>query len=335
MSIWKKYLKICSCLMLFIFFMGLNVGCQQGQTTANNSSNNAESKLDVAVTIYPLADFARGIAGDRAAVTQIIPPGSEPHHWEPAPSDMKRIYEADVFIYHGAGMELWVDKILPDMKDRKVKIIKATEGIPLLTFAEEEQLGVTNFLRVNTSEGLQNGEYEGNIDPHVWLDPVLAKDIISSMAEGIAEVDSENAEYYQQNAQLVIDELEQLDKEFKTAVAQFQSRDIVVSHAAFGYLAQRYGLCQIPVLGLTPEQEPDAAALARIIDFSRHQSVKYIFYEAATGPRVAETVAQEVGVETLILNPIGALTQEDISKGYDYFDLMRQNLENLKKALAE
>ncbi|MDR9755940.1 MAG: metal ABC transporter substrate-binding protein [Thermacetogeniaceae bacterium] len=328
---WKNSLKICSCLMVFIFVVVLLSGCQQAETTAEDG----ESKLQVAVTIYPLAEFARGIVGDRAAVTQIIPPGSEPHHWEPAPSDMKTIYETDVFIYHGAGMEIWVEKILPELKGQKVKVIKATEGLPLLSFAEEEQLGVTNFLRANRSEGLQDGEHEGEFDPHVWLDPVLAKDIVSFMAEEIAAVDSENADYYLHNAQLLFDKLDQLDKEYTTAVSQFQNRDIVVSHAAFGYLAYRYGLCQIPVLGITPEQEPDAATLARVIDFSRQQNVKYIFYEATSSPRIAETIAQEIGVETMVLNPIGALTQEDIKNGYDYFDLMHQNLENLKKVLAE
>ncbi|HHY40293.1 MAG TPA: zinc ABC transporter substrate-binding protein [Syntrophaceticus sp.] len=317
--------------MLFIFIVFLLSGCQQAEPTAEDK----ESKLLVAVTIYPLAEFARGIVGDRATVTQIIPPGSEPHHWEPAPSDMKTIYETDVFIYHGAGMELWVEKILPELKDRKVKVIKATEGLPLLTYTEEEQLGITNFLRANRFEGLQDGEHEGVFDPHVWLDPVLAQDIVTLMAEEIAAVDNENADYYLQNAQLLIDKLTQLDKEYTTAVAHFPNRDIVVSHAAFGYLAHRYGLCQIPVLGISPEQEPDAATLARVIDFSRHHNIKYIFYEATASPRIAETIAQEIGVETLVLHPIGALTKEDINKGYDYFDLMRQNLENLKKALAE
>ncbi|MFY9140515.1 MAG: metal ABC transporter substrate-binding protein [Thermacetogeniaceae bacterium] len=331
MGKWRNSLKICSCLMVFIFIAVLLSGCQQAEPTAEDG----ESKLQLAVTIYPLAEFARGIVGDRATVTQIIPPGSEPHHWEPAPSDMKRIYEADLFIYHGAGMELWANKILPELKDREVKVIKATEGLPLLTFAEEEKVGITNFLRANRSEGLQEGELEGVFDPHVWLDPVLAKDMVSFMAEEIAAVDRENASYYLHNAQLLFDKLDQLDKEYTTAVAQFPNRDIVVSHAAFGYLANRYGLCQIPVLGITPEQEPDAATLARIIDFSRQHNIKYIFYEATSSPRIAETIAQEIGVETLVLHPIGALTEKDINKGFDYFDLMRQNLENLKKALAE
>jgi len=327
----QNYLKTCACLMVFILTVVLLSGCQQVETTAEDG----ESKLQIAVTIYPLAEFARGIVGDRATVTQIIPPGSEPHHWEPAPSDMQTIYKTDVFIYHGAGMELWAEKILPELKDRKVKIIKATEEIPLLTFAEEEKLGITNFLRASKSEGLQEGELEREFDPHVWLDPVLAKDMVTFMAEEIAAVDQENADYYLHNAQLLIDKLDQLDKEYTEAVALFQHRDIVVSHAAFGYLAYRYGLCQIPVLGITPEQEPDAATLARVIDFSRQQNIKYIFYESTASPRIAETIAKEIGVETLVLNPIGALTQEDINKGYDYFALMRQNLENLKKALAE
>ncbi|MDD2361056.1 MAG: zinc ABC transporter substrate-binding protein, partial [Syntrophaceticus schinkii] len=104
-------------------------------------------------------------------------------------------------------------------------------------------------------------------------------------------------------------------------------------HAAFGYLANRYGLCQIPILGLTPEQEPDAATMAGVIDFTRKQNIKYIFFEAMVSPRVAETIARETGAKTLVLHPIGALTEEENKEGIDYFDLMHQNLENLKKAL--
>lgn len=292
----------------------------------------SEEKLKIVVTIYPLAEFSSRIVGNNASVTQLLPPGREPHHWEPSPADMKRIYDAQVFIYHGAGMEPWVEKILPALQDRKIKIVKATEKTELLTFVEEESLGVTKFLG-STSAGEHNhGDQEG-VDPHVWLDPVQAKSIVSYIAQEIATVDAPNADCYRNNAQTVLDELEQIHQEYSAAVSQFQRQDLVVSHAAFGYLAHRYELCQIPVLGLTPEQEPDAATMAIIVDFTRKQNIKYIFYEAMVSPKVAETIARDTGAKTLVLHPIGALTEEENNKGLDYFDLMRQNLENLKKAL--
>ncbi len=293
----------------------------------------SEEKLKIVATIYPLAEFSSRIVGNNASVTQLLPPGSEPHHWEPSPVDMKRIYDAQVFIYHGAGMEPWVEKILPTLQDRKIKIVKATEKADLLTFAEEENLGVTKFLGSSSSGGEHNHGDEDGVDPHAWLDPVQAKSIVSYIAQEIAAVDKVNSDCYRRNAQAVLDELEQIHQEYSTAVSQFQKHDLVVSHAAFGYLANRYELCQIPILGLTPEQEPDAATMARVIDFTRKQHIKYIFFEAMVSPRVAETIARETGAKTLVFHPIGALTEEEDKEGLDYFDLMRQNLENLKKAL--
>lgn len=323
-------MKCISWLLVLLLLMGSFSGCQQEEVSSDNGS---EEKLKIVVTIYPLAEFSSRIVGNKASVIQLLPPGSEPHHWEPSPADMKRIYDAQVFIYHGAGMEPWVEKILPVLQERKIKVIKATEKVELLTFAEEQNLGVTKFLEPRTTEEHHNhGDQEG-VDPHVWLDPVEAKSIVSYIAQEIAAVDETNSDYYQRNAQSVIDELEKIHQEYSAAASRFKSKDLVVSHAAFGYLAHRYGLCQVPVLGLTPEQEPDAATLARVVDYTREQNIKYIFFEAMVSPRVAETIARETGAKTLVLHPIGALTEEESKEGLDYFDLMRRNLENLKKAL--
>ncbi len=333
-SLWSKPVKRICWLLVLLLLMGSFSGCRQEQVSRDSVS---EKKLKIVVTIYPLAEFSSRIVGDNASVIQLLPPGSEPHHWEPSPADMKRIYDAQVFIYHGAGMEPWVERILPALQDRKIKIIKATEKAEMLTFAEEENLGVTKFLGSSSSGGGHNHEHnhgeEDGVDPHAWLDPVQAKSIVSYIAQEIAAVDAANSDYYLRNAQAVLDDLEQIHQDYSAAVSQFQSRDLVVSHAAFGYLANRYGLCQIPILGLTPEQEPDAATMASVIDFTRKQNIKYIFFEAMVSPRVAETIARETGAKTLVLHPIGALTEEENNEGLDYFDLMRQNLENLKKAL--
>lgn len=333
-SLWNKPAKLLCWLLVLLLLMGSFSGCRQEKVSRDGVS---EKKLKIVATIYPLAEFSSRIVGDNASVTQLMPPGSEPHHWEPSPTDMKQIYDAQVFIYHGAGMEPWVEKILPALQERKIKIIKATEKTEMLTFAEEESLGVTKFLGSSSSGGEQIHEHnhgdEDGVDPHAWLDPLQAKSIVSYIAQEIAAVDTVHSDCYLRNAQAVLDELDQIHQEYSVAVSQFQRRDLVVSHAAFGYLANRYGLCQIPILGLTPEQEPDAATMAGVIDFTRKQNIKYIFFEAMVSPRVAETIARETGAKTLVLHPIGALTEEENKKGFDYFDLMHQNLENLKKAL--
>ena len=328
-SIGRSVKQICWLLTLVLIIACFS-GCGQEKVDSDSVS---EKKLNIVATIYPLFEFSSRITGDKASVVQLLPAGSEPHHWEPSPTDMKLIYDAQVFVYHGADMEPWVDKILPVLRERDIKIIKSTEKVELLTFEEEESLGLTKFLGSRRADGHENHGGHGSFDPHVWLDPLQAKNMVSFIAEEIAEADTVNADYYRQNAQEVLGELDQLHQEYNAAASGFQNRDFVVSHAAFGYLAHRYKLCQIPILGLTPEQEPDAATMASVIDFVRRQNVDLIFYEAMVSPKVAETIAQETGTEILELHPIGAITEEERGEGVGYFDLMRQNLINLKKAL--
>jgi zinc transport system substrate-binding protein len=329
----KRPVKQICWLLAVVLLVGCFSGCGQGKTSSDNLSDVSEKKLNIMTTIYPLFEFSSKITGDRASVVQLLPVGSEPHHWEPSPADMKQVYDAQVFIYHGANMEPWVDKILPELQKRNIKIIRATEKVELLTFEEEESLGLTKFLGSKRASGHDNHGGHGSFDPHVWLDPLQAKIMVSFIAEKIAEADTVNADYYRQNAQEVLGELDQIHQEYSAAVSGFKNRNFVVSHAAFGYLAHRYELCQIPILGLTPEQEPDAATMASVIDFVRQQNIDSIFYEALVSPRVSEAIAKETGIETLELHPIGAITEEEREDSIDYFDLMRQNLINLKKAL--
>lgn len=313
-------------------------GCQHNKKVDEAVPQTSKAKVRLVATIYPLAEFARGVGGDRVEVVQLIPQGREPHHWEPSPSDMLCLYQAQVFVYNGAGMEPWAEKILPALRAKKISVVRGTEGLNLLTFAEEERKGITVFpgqTRDSAQVGDEAHRHDEGFDPHVWLDPVLAKSIVSHLTRELIAVDPAGSSDYLRNAQVLQGKLDQLHQEYQTALSGFKNRDLVVSHAAFGYLARRYNLRQIPVLGLTPEQEPDAATLAQVSDYARKNGVKYIFFEAMVSPRVAETVAREAGAQTLVLNPIGGITEEELKQGLDYFGLMRQNLTNLKKALGE
>lgn len=336
-----KHFRINSVLLVLSFAVllaGLFCGgCQRNRDARESARAPSKGKVRLVATIYPLAEFAREVGGERVSVVQLTPQGREPHHWEPSPVDMLRLYKAQVFFYNGAGMEPWAEKILPALRARGVKVVKATENLDLLSFAEEESLGVTVLPGSGSAGKAGNDanprEQQEDIDPHVWLDPVLAKKVVSHLAKELIAVDPAGSSDYMRNAQTVQKELDRIHREYLAAVPLFGSRDLVVSHAAFGYLARRYDLRQIPVLGLTPEQEPDAATLARVIEYARQRGVKYIFFEATVSPRVAETVAREADARILVLNPIGGITEQDMQNGLDYFDLMRQNLANLKKAL--
>ncbi|MDR6724314.1 zinc transport system substrate-binding protein [Paenibacillus amylolyticus] len=175
----------------------------------------------------------------------------------------------------------------------------------------------------------------GGLDPHVWLSPALAIQEVRNIEAGLTEAAPEYAEQFKQNADAYVAKLETLDTDFKAAVTDSKRKDFITQHAAFGYLAQEYGLQQVPIAGLSPEQEPSAAQMASVIDFAKEHQVKTIFFETLVSSKVSETIANEVGAKTAVLNPIEGLTEEEIAAGMDYISVMRQNLEALKLALNE
>ncbi|MCM3172200.1 zinc ABC transporter substrate-binding protein [Paenibacillus sp. MER 99-2] len=175
----------------------------------------------------------------------------------------------------------------------------------------------------------------GGLDPHVWLSPALAIQEVRNIEAGLAEAAPEYADQFKQNADAYVAKLEALDTDFKAAVTDSKRKDFITQHAAFGYLAQEYGLQQVPIAGLSPEQEPSAAQMASVIDFAKEHQVKTIFFETLVSSKVSETIANEVGAKTAVLNPIEGLTEEEIAAGMDYISVMRQNLDALKLALNE
>lgn len=175
----------------------------------------------------------------------------------------------------------------------------------------------------------------GGLDPHVWLSPAMAIQQVRNIEKGLSEAAPEHKEAFKANADAYIAELEALDKEFQDGLKDSLRKDFITQHAAFGYLAKQYGLTQVPIAGLSPEQEPSAAQMAEIIEFAKEHNVKTIFFETLVSSKVADTIAAELGAKSAVLNPIEGLTEEDIAGGLDYLGLMRQNLEALKAALNE
>ncbi|MGB9792894.1 MAG: metal ABC transporter substrate-binding protein [Thermacetogeniaceae bacterium] len=303
-------------------------GCQRLGGSASQETAK-EGRITVVATIPPLADYAKMVGGKRVRVLQLLPLGAEPHDWEPSPREIESLYKARLVVYNGAGLEPWMERLLPSLRSRGVRALEASEGLDLLTYAEEEREGWTVFIAA--PEKLQR---ERIVDPHVWLDPVLAQDIVSRLARELIAIDPAGETEYLRNAKSLKKRLAELDSAYADAVRSFKRKEIVVSHAAFGYLARRYGLRQVPILGLAPEQEPDAAAFSRAVDYCRKRGVKCVFTEPAVNPRYMEALAEELGVPVLPLTPIGSLTPQQKASDSDYFDLMLQNLDSLKKGLG-
>jgi zinc transport system substrate-binding protein len=263
----------------------------------------------VVATIYPLWEFARQVGGDRAHVVSLVPAGVEPHDWEPAPRDVSQVRRAAVFVHTGTNLDKWAEKLLADLTGRHGVVVNARGGLSVLTVG-----GVT--------------------DPHVWLDPTLARVQVQAIAGGLEQADPAGRAVYAENAKALIARLDALDLEFAAGLADCARREIVTSHAAFAYLARRYRLTQVPVMGISPEAEPSPADLAAIVRTARRLKVTHVFYETLLSPRLAETLSREIGATPLPLNPIEGVSPAEAAAGTGYLELMRANLANLRTALG-
>lgn len=301
MKIWNKVTAV---VLAFFLVLGLS-GC----TGSSSKGFEEEDKIAVVTTIYPMYDFVRNIAGDRAEVINLVPAGMEPHDFELSTGDMQLMEQAELFIYNGAGMEHFVDKTLKSLTNEKLIVVEAAKEIT--TFQSED----------------------GETDPHTWLSVENAMAEALAIKEALVKMDGENADYYEANYETYREKLEELDARYREELTGLSGDTIVVAHEAFGYLCREYGLKQEAVEGLTADSEPDSARMKEIIDFCKEEEIKVIFFEELVSPKVADAIASEIGAETMVLNPIEGLTAEQEEAGLDYIGLMEQNLEALKKAL--
>jgi len=272
------------------------MGCQ------NKKAKVDENNIVVYTSIYPLFDFAKKIGQDYIVVENITPAGVEPHEFEPSLSKISKIYEGSAFIYLGGSMDPWAERIAGELVKRNIPVLKAGEDL-----------------------------IEGN-DPHIWLSPKKSMQMAKKVYDLLAKVDGKNKAVYEKNYNRLIDELKKLDEEYKKELTSKRLRDFVVSHAAFGYLAKEYGLNQVSIKGLSPQEEPSLKHIKNLADFCRERGIKYILVESSETPKEAQALAKEANLKILTLNPIEGLSEQE-EKTEDYFSLMRKNLEVLKEAL--
>jgi len=271
-----------------------------------------EGKLQVSASFYPLYFFAKEVGGDRANVSNIVPAGAQPHDYEPTPQDIVHIQGSDILFLNGAGLEVWADTIKTNLSGKKTRVVVVGQELATRQIKQEGKKAT---------------------DPHVWLSPLLAQQMVDIMANAYAKTDPQNVSYYQAQGTSLKSKLQQLDAEYSQGLLSCTRKDFVTSHAAFGYLAQAHGLSEIPIAGLSPDAQPSAQQLAQIAQFARQNHITHIFFESLVSPKLAQTIASEVGAQTLVLDPIEGLSDQDIALGKDYFSQMRQNLKNLQIAL--
>lgn len=283
-----------------------------------------DSKPLIVTTTFPLYDFTKNVVGDRAEVSLLIPPGAEAHSWEPTPSAMVKIQKSKLFIYNGAGLEPWAEKMENTILSKK-KSLEASTVVSLLSSedAAHEQ-----------TREIGHHHDHGQTDPHIWLDPVNAQAIVAAIATAVSETDPGNATIYAANAEAYINQLRVLDAEFQAVLAPAAGREFVTTHAAFAYMAKRYNLKQAAIMGIDPEAEPTPEAMARIIKHIKNNNITYIFAEPVLTSKLAVIISRETGAQVLELNPVHEVDDKQIAQGENYITFMRGNLQNLKIAFG-
>lgn len=259
---------------------------------------------------YPLYEWSHQVGGDRIEAVNLVRAGAEPHEYDPSPGDIRRIHSMDVVIDLGAGFQPGLDRALKDVRGGKPIRLTATEGMTL--------------------KALPGSGEHAAADMHVWLDPVLSQQMVKKIAAVLVQADPAGRTTYEANAEAYLKKLETLDQEFRSGLAACQRKEVISSHAAFAYLSERYGLRQFAIRGLSPNTEPSPRLLTGLATLAKERGIKTIYYETLISPKIAQTLAKEVGAKTLVLNPIEGLTAAEQRAGKDYLVLMRENLANLR-----
>jgi len=266
-------------------------------------------KLVVAASFYSLGHFAEQIGKDTVEVFVITPPGVEAHDFEPSPRDIINITNADVFIYNGGGFDPWAEKISQSMESNGATVINMSDELS------------SSYPDIDLS------------NPHFWLDPILAMGEVTIIRNALINANLSQKGFYEFNTDAFNEKLFTLNREYEEGLAMCTLRDVIVSHSAFEYLGKRYTIKVHSIAGISPDEEPSPRELGELATLARERGIKHIFFEMAVSSKLAETVAQEIGAETLVLNPIETLTNDEIKAGEDYVSIMKKNLNNLRRAL--
>ncbi|MBX9122168.1 zinc ABC transporter substrate-binding protein [Enterococcus avium] len=297
-----------------------------GQEKKEASSNE---KIQVMTTFYPMYEFTKQVVGDKGDVELLIPAGTEPHDFEPSAKDLAKISDSDVFVYNSPELETWTDNLTDTIDTKQTEIIQASKDIKLMEGTEHDHEEAHDH---DTQEHEEHG-HSHELDPHVWLDPALAIKEVETIRDQLSKKYPDDKAAFEKNAASYIDELKKLDEEFQTAFKDAKNKTFVTQHAAFGYLANQYGLTQEAIAGISPDQEPSPSRLSELKHYVDDNQVKVIYFEENASSKVAETLSKETGVKLEVLNPLESLTDKQIKDGEDYLSVMRENLTALKESI--
>ncbi len=293
-----------------------NLKLNNNTTIFNNNTaaaglhyNTSKPLLKVVASFFPIYEFVKAVGGDRVQASVLIPVGAEPHDFDPTIQEIINAQSADMVVYNGAGMEsVWINKINPKFA------VDTSQGLHLLSSSDKE-----------ASTG---------VDPHIWLDPALAQHQVNMILNGLIKVDPGNADYYKANAQKFNTQLASLDSTIKSGLSNCNKKDFISFHNAFSYFAQRYGLIQHAIQGLSPEGEILPQKIQEIIQLANRLGINTIYSEDLIDPRGAQIIADEIpNGKVLVSSPIEGIKPTEQQAGIGYLDKMKQDLTNLEVGL--
>ncbi|MFC0189259.1 metal ABC transporter solute-binding protein, Zn/Mn family [Fictibacillus aquaticus] len=293
-----------------------------GQKTADKSNG----KLHIYTTLYPLQYFTERIGGKHVSAESIVPPGADAHTFEPSTKTMVKLTEGDAFIYNKWGTDEFSSSIADTLKNEDVPVINAAKGIE---YAHEEEHKEDEH---GSDEHDDHGHAESGLDPHIWLDPVLAQQMAENIMNSLVKQKPSAKKEFEKNFAALEKDLQKLDGSFKE-LSSSPKKTFVVSHAAYGYWAERYGLEQMSISGLSPSHEPSQKQVEKIIQYVKKENISYILFEENVNNSVAKSIKKETGAGTLTLHNLETLTKNDIQSERDYLSIMQDNVETMKKAL--
>ena len=285
------------------------------------SGDGGDGRLKVAADIVPLADFCEEVGGDLVEVEALVPPSASPHSYELSTGQMRFLEEADVLVMVGLELAPWAEEVF-----------SKAGGSGMIRVVAGEAVNADELIEIDDDGGEGDSQEHAVYDPHIWLDPVLAMDIVEAISDGLAEADPENAAAYRYNAEAYIRTLVELDTDIAQQVSSFEAREFVAFHSSWIYFARRYGLDQVGVIEELPGKEPSAGEIAELLALIEARGVRVVFAEPQFSPRAAEAIAEESGgrVVVKILDPLG---DPDDPEADTYVEMMRANVEIMGEAL--
>ncbi|MFD5630472.1 MULTISPECIES: metal ABC transporter substrate-binding protein [unclassified Streptomyces] len=318
MNVRRRLISTTAVTAATVLGLGMLSACSDSSAAGSNSSG----KLDVVASFYPLQYLAEEIGGDHVSVTSLTEPGQEPHDLEISAKQTAQLQESDAVLYL-KGLQPAVDDAV-SQSEVKTKIDAAT-----LTTLEKHGNEVGGHAAEHDDS---EGEEAGATDPHIWLDPVKYAEVAEGVGKAFEKEDPDNAGEYRSNTAALVKKLDALDTQYEDGLKNTDSKVFITTHAAFGYLAERYGLTEEAINGLDPESEPSANRVKDLETMAKADGVTTVFYETLVSDDTARTIADDAGLKTDVLDPIEGIT--DKSKGDDYLQVMESNLKALRAALG-